>query len=493
MDNSYEEEAIYEACKLLNITERELINNQYKIVTFKDEELQKKILNINKDVIKNNCEKNLDSLSVVVNNHGHILSYYANSNYNLHNLTRQPASTLKPLAVYLPCIEHNMLSSVSKILDEEINYNGYSPQNADNSYNGYVTAKYALANSLNIPAVKLLDCVGIKKSEEILNSLGINLENKDLNLTLALGSTNNGVKLLDLLAAYNTLSNLGAYKQLCFVSKILNKNGEVIYKHQNHEEQVVDKASCFILNDMLKESSKTGTSKRLNSLNIPVCSKTGTASTSKGNTDLFNISYTSEHSVLSWVADIKNVYLNENLKSSVIPTEINKQILQNLYFNSTPADFIVPNDVLYLPYSSIELENNNVIMEPKTDEKPRFVEYAYFKKGSEPIKNNKNNNITANYYMSKSGFVLEFMAEKNKKYNIYKLVNNEKQLLKEITNSNKYETIVDYNIFKFDNIEYYIEDETNKIKSDIIKIKPKEYLINELNKELTSSKKKWYV
>ena len=124
-DFSYEEEAIYEACFLLNITERELLNKQYKIITFKDKNLQNEVVKINKEVINNaeiNTNSSLDSLSVVANNEGHVLAYYANSNYNLHKLRRQPASTLKPLAVYLPCISHNILTPATQILDEPINY-----------------------------------------------------------------------------------------------------------------------------------------------------------------------------------------------------------------------------------------------------------------------------------------------------------------------------------------------------------------------------------
>ena len=299
-DNSYEEEAIFEACSLLNMSERELINRNYQIITFKQDDLQNAVVKANNEIIETaeqNTNSSLDSLSVVVNNDGHVLAYYSNSNYNLHNLTRQPASTLKPLAVYLPCFEHNILSPASLILDDEINYNGFSPKNADNTFHGYVSCRNALSNSMNIPAVKALDYLGVKNAKEMLTNLGINITNSDLNLSLSLGALNYGVNLLDLLAAYVAIASEGYYSNLCFVNKILDENGKVIYSHENFKTKVADAGSCFLITDILKDCATIGTAKRLASLNLPIASKTGTASSKVGNTDLYNIAYSTEHTM----------------------------------------------------------------------------------------------------------------------------------------------------------------------------------------------------
>ena len=492
---SYEEEAIYEACNILNITERELINNQYQIITFKNDELQKKVVEINNDVIgnaenANNC--NLDSLTIVANKYGHVESYYAKSNYNLHNLKRQAASTLKPLAVYLPCIKHNVISPASIVLDEEINYNGFSPKNADNKFHGYITAKQALADSVNTTAVKLLDSVGVDKSKEMLTTLGINIDKSDVNLSLALGSTKNGVKLMDLLSAYTTLSNLGEYNKLCFVYKILDKHGNIIYEHENTSEQIVSKENCFLVNEMLKEAAKTGTAKRLNSLDLPLASKTGTAGSKNGNTDLYNITYSSEHAMLTWIADIKNIYLPNSLYSSSQPTDINKHICSYLYSKSKPKDFEQPENIVYAPYSLIEAENNHILMSPSKDELDRYIAYDYFKIDNLPIENiNRSLNFEAK--ILNNCVNLSFFAEKNKSYKIYKVANNTHVLLKEVTDYNESINVCDYNIFNYDEVEYYITTHEDLKITDSIKIRPKDYLINKLNNELLSTKKKWCV
>ena len=493
-DNSYEKEAIFEACSLLNITERDLINNKYQIITFKDDKLQEEVTNINNQIIinaENATNSSLDSLSIVASNDGKISAYCSNSNYNLHNLIRQPASTLKPFAVYLPCFKHNILSPASLILDEPINYSGFKPNNADKQFHGYVSTRYALAHSLNIPAVKALEYVGVKKAKSLLTDFGININNSDLNLSLSLGATKNGVKILDLMNAYSTLANQGNYYKLCFVDKILDESGKIIYQHEDFASKVCDAESCFLTNDILKDCAKVGTAKKLNVLDIPIASKTGTASNEYGNTDLYNISYTSEHTLLTWIADIDAKNLPSSLLSSAQPTEINKQISSILYQSHAPSDFSKPEGVQLCPFDLNEYEVNHVILQP-TNNIERFVDYDYFKTDNLPkIRTEKTFDFDVK--INKFGATITFESNKSCEYKIYKQTKQEKILLDIIKETNGEITIQDKNIFNSDNVDYYITDKNDKLISEIKKIKPQEYLMNLLNIEIISSKKKWLV
>lgn len=493
-DNSYEKEAIFEACRLLNIKERELINKKYEIVTFKDDELQNQVVKINNEIIKNAEEtsnSSLDSLSVVANNDGHVLAYYSNSSYNLHNLQRQPASTLKPFAVYLPCFKYNILSPASLILDEPIDYNGYKPNNADKTYHGYVSTRYALSHSLNIPAVKALDYVGIKKAKDVLTNFGINISNSDLNLSLSLGAVKNGVKLLDLMSAYTALANQGNYTNLCFVNKILDENGNIIYSHENFTSRVMDEESCFLVNDILKDCAKTGTAKRLANLNLPIASKTGTASNSQGNTDLYNVAYSTEHTALTWIADIGKGILPTSMLSSSQPTDINKGIFEALYENDKPQDFVKPEGVKLCAYDLIEYEANNIVSQPNHNIE-RYIDYDYFKTNNlPPIGQDDEFDFDIN--IDKSVTTLIFEAKKCCNYNIFKQTNQGKVLLGAIKEQNGKKIIYDKDIFNYETIEYFITDENGHLLSEIKKIKPQDYLITLLNNEILSSKKKWLV
>lgn len=493
-DHSYEEEAIIEACQLLNITERELINREYQIVTFKDDTLQNEVIKINNSQIVE-CEKNyntdLDSLSIVVDNSGKVIAYYANSNYNLHNLRRQPASTLKPLSVYMPSIIHNILTPATYILDEKIDYNGFSPSNADKQYHGYVTTRYALSHSLNIPSVKALEYVGLNNSRDCLNDFGIIIDKSDLNLNLALGSLKNGVYIKDLVSAYVTLANLGNYRGLSFVDKILDKDGNVVYEHSDYSDQIFKEEDCFLINDMLKDSAKSGTAKRLNSLNLPVASKTGTAYDGEKNTDLFNIAYTSEHTMLTWIADLYNNYLPDNMLSSVEPTEINKKILKIIYKDTSPSDFKKPQNVEYLPYDVVEAKENHRIISP-TKNIERYIVYDYFKTDNKPIEIKISNNLDLSVSMSKMGANISFTAQKNKEYKLYRKIDDNEEVIDNVKEKSEKVSVIDNNIFKYDKITYYLLDEQNNA-SEQITIRPKDYLMNLLNSEISKNKRKWYV
>ncbi len=493
-DNSYEQEAIFEACSLLNLTEREIINRKYQIITFKDDKLQEEVIKSNNNIISSaeeSTNSSLDSLSIVSNNSGHVLAYYENSNYNLHNIKRQPASLLKPLAVYLPCFQHNILSPSSMILDEEINFSGFTPKNADGLFHGYVSVRNALSNSLNIPAVKSLDYLGVKKAKECLESLGINITNADKNLSLALGAVKNGVSLIELFNAYVAIANKGNYNKLCFVNKILDENNNVIYQHETYSTKVANEDDCFLLSDILKDASTTGTAKKLASLNLPVASKTGTASNNMGNTDLFNIAYTTEHSMITWVADIDKNILSSTLLSSSQPTVINKDILAYLYENHIPNDFIKPANVEKHAYDLVELNNSHILVSPNHNIE-RYIAYDYFKNENAPqIK--ASDEFDFDISIDKYGVTIHLNTKKYLNYNIFKKTKQETKLLKTITDLSGDNIILDKDVFAYDEIEYYITNNNGEILGKNKKVRPKDYLINILNNELLSSKKKWLV
>lgn len=493
LDNSYEREAILEACSLLNITERELINCEYKIVTHKDKNIQEQVMRSNKEIISqfNTDEINNDSLSVVIDNTGKVKAYFANSPYDLHNLKRQSASILKPLAVYLPCFIHNILSPASMIKDEAIDYNGYSPKNADNLEHGDVSVREALTKSLNIPAVKALDYVGLKNSKETLEALNINISDKDLNLSLALGSTTNGISLMKLLSAYSCLANNGILYPISFVDKILDKDNHIVYKHEDYATLAVEPESCFMINDILKDTKRIGTTKRLNELNLPIASKTGTATVDDNKTDLYNIAYTTEHTILTWIANIKDNKLTNNMTSSYQPTEINKRILKELYKNATPEDFLKPEKVNKYAYNLIDLENEHKFT-ISPDILERYIAYDYFKDSNKPALSMENK-IDLSISLSQQGAILFFTPKKSNNYYLYKKHDNQVEMLAQIKDRNTIFELNDNNIFEYDNLTYYLLNENGDIISNEIKIRPKDYLITLLDSNLKLNKKKWYV
>jgi len=150
-DNSFYQQALIEACNILNISEKELIRNNYTIITHMDYDLQSKL-----NQILSNENIDADKLSIVVNPKGEVLAYLGISDFNLTDMKRSPASSLKPLAVYLPAIQHNIVDCSTPILDEETMFGDYKPRNTSDKYYGWTTVADSLAKSLNIPTVKLV-------------------------------------------------------------------------------------------------------------------------------------------------------------------------------------------------------------------------------------------------------------------------------------------------------------------------------------------------
>lgn len=492
LDASYEREAIYEACSLLNISERELINKDYQIITNKNEDLQKQVVAINQNNLqaaKSQFDCDLDSITILANNDGKILAYYVNSNYNLHNMKRQPASLLKPLAVYLPCFKQNILSPATLILDEPINYNGFSPKNAGGEFYGYVSARTALANSLNIPAVKALDYVGVDASANMLADLGINIAEDDKNLTLALGAVKNGVDLLQIANAYTTIANFGVFKPLSFIEKIIDKDGKIVYSANDFNHKIVDEASCFLLTDCLKQTSKTGTAKRFNDLPFDVASKTGTVFNGESNTDVFNLAYTTEHTMLTWIANVKNYTLNSGIHSSNQPTEINKQILSYLYSLKTPNSFLLPDGVEMCGYDVTEYEKNHIIVAPSSN-LDRFVAYDYFKTENKPVLKQVEQ-AKLNVNIDKYGSKISFDALKNNQYELIKSISNGQTNLASVSEKTDTIQIFDNDIFKYDEITYILKCNNEIVSS--VKILPKKYLLNLLESQMLNGKSRWFV
>ena len=312
----------------------------------------------------------------------------------LGNLRRLPGSLIKPLLVYAPALEENLLSPATPILDEKVNYGGYSPENYDGEYHGYVSARECVEKSLNVPAVKTLQALGIKKGAEYLNKLGLPVEKEDLSLALALGGMKNGFTLRDLVSAYSTLPCNGNYQNGSFIS-FVNVNGVPVYKRKHSPRQVFSKESAYLMTDMLKSTAKTGTAKKLRSLDFDLSAKTGTVGTSKGNTDAYALSYTTLDCACVWLGNADNGYIPHTGGGAPcnLLLEINK-VLENRYQNAgieiTP--FEKPENVTSINLDKISYYDTHTlsIADDLTPENLLLTEW--FKKSAIPL--NKSDRFT---------------------------------------------------------------------------------------------------
>ena len=220
-----------------------------------------------------------------------------NGNVNVALQTRQPGSSFKPF-VYLKAFSmgytpDTMLFDAPTEFNARCNADGtpgpgmkpsdcYHPTNYDMKFRGPVSLRSSLAQSLNVPSVKLLYLVGIDKAIQVAQSFGITTLNQDpqyYGLPLILGG--GGVRLLDMVGAYSVFSQEGTLHPQVAILKITDANGATLYQSDTQPQQVFDPQYVRILNDVLSDDkSRYPTFAPNGPLTVPgydVAAKTGTS------------------------------------------------------------------------------------------------------------------------------------------------------------------------------------------------------------------------
>ncbi len=205
---------------------------------------------------------------------------------------RQPGSAIKPI-LYAAALDDNLISPASVLWDTPITYtvgpnDVYTPRNYDERFHGPVTVRSALANSYNIPAVKLLDALGVERMLEQARSMGIASLDRDrswygLSLTLGGGE----VTLLELTTAYNTLASEGRLHTPTPIVRVADALGrELTIASTPAPVQAVKPATTFLLSVMLSDNDARTPAFGSNSplgIVLPAAAKTGTTSDFRDN------------------------------------------------------------------------------------------------------------------------------------------------------------------------------------------------------------------
>ena len=197
---------------------------------------------------------------------------------------RQPGSAIKPLSVYGPAVDKSKITESSIYKDEEIEIGNdkWKPRNSYNDFYGDMSVKEAITRSSNIPAVKILDDLGLSQSYGYLqNQFHIStLEEGDKNYSsLALGGLTKGVTVRDMAGAYAIFANAGQYIPPHTYTQVVDSTGAVILQHNESPTQSISTAAAFIMSDLLysvvNSSIGTGRGAYLDS-GMPTYGKTGT-------------------------------------------------------------------------------------------------------------------------------------------------------------------------------------------------------------------------
>ncbi len=341
-----------------------------RVYTCMDSSLQKDLSSISAES---------DVCALVLDNSAHALKA-------LHStcgiLKRVPASTIKPLLVYAPAIEEDKICPATPILDEKTDFSGYCPDDAGGATGSYMSARYALSHSVNIPAVKLLNEMGCEKCAGYLEKLGLPVPEEDRTLALALGAMSEGFPLPALANGYAALADGGKYAPFHTVERVEDEEGRVLYRAAPSPARVFSEETAYLVNDMLKTAAKEGTAKRLRFLPFEVCAKTGTAEGKGGNTDAYTIAYTSEDTVAVWLGNQDRTPIRAT--GGGLPANYVLEILSNLYKENAPAPFPSCSGVEELAFDKEEYETAHRILLSDPLAPPATEERELFKGSAKP-------------------------------------------------------------------------------------------------------------
>lgn len=273
-------------------------------------------------------------------------------NFNVALALRQPGSSIKPIT-YSTAFKMGYLPG-STILDGPVAYKSpwqiYAPVNYDGNFHGLVTLRTALGSSYNVPAVKLLNMVGIANMLQTAHDMGITslTDTNRYGLSLTLGGGE--VKLTDMMTVYGTLSQLGIKHDPQPVLKVTDPMGKVLEDNtaEDSGKRVLPAAVAYLVTDILRDNNARAPAFGPDSLlvipNHTVAVKTGTTDDKRDN---WTLGYTPDLVVGVWVGNNDNHPMNPTLTSGITgAAPIWHRIIANLLKDRPDLAFERPAEVV---------------------------------------------------------------------------------------------------------------------------------------------------
>ncbi|GEK33847.1 transglycosylase domain-containing protein [Kurthia sibirica] len=283
--------------------------------------------------------------SVLIENEtGKIISFIGGRDFKIEELNhatqakRSNGSTMKPLLVYAPAIQYGRIGAGSPVADVKFNYGGWSPSNYDEKEErGITSARDALKDSLNLPAIRLYAQIIANRPAEMLKKLGFsNLDADDYtNYAASIGALKYGVTVEENTNAFAAFANGGNFVDAYVIDKIVDRDGKTIFKHKSKKTRVFSEETSYIITDMLRDVLKSGTGTIAKSnlkFNADFAAKTGTSQEFK---DVWVVGYNPKVTLGVWMGYDQPKTLNAYNGAYFIPsTRINmlwSRVMNSVY------------------------------------------------------------------------------------------------------------------------------------------------------------------
>ncbi|MDB5054776.1 MAG: penicillin-binding protein [Bacilli bacterium] len=384
--SSFVDYTLDEAKALYGIDEEVLRLGGFKIYTTMDtnaQQIMEQTFENDQFFQKSDAQQKMQGAMVIVNQkNGGIVAMvggrdYVDKGLNRVTVKQQPGSSFKPIVVYAPAIETGQWNPYSMLEDKEMNFNGYKPHNYDNNYPGQVSMFDAVKESINLPAVWLLDQIKLKTGMQFAKGLGIEFDPQDTNLAIALGGMTQGATPLQMAQAYSAFANNGAMNKAHAILKITNDNKEVTSYKAEKAKQVMSLKTAYYTTELLKgviEPGGTGASAKMNR---PVAGKTGsTQLTIKGleskTRDLWFVGYTPEWTAAIWMGFDKPDKTHYVTIKSGSTAALFKEVMSKALAKVPVTNFTKPDGVPDLKAPPKGISDLSVVLDPTDNHKAKL-------------------------------------------------------------------------------------------------------------------------
>ncbi|MBP3635753.1 MAG: transglycosylase domain-containing protein [Bacilli bacterium] len=311
------------------------------------------------------------------------------------DISRHIGSCAKPLFDYGPAFEYNNASLASQVYDGPHSYSsGVSVKNADGSYGGVMTYKYALAASRNVPALKVFQSNNNAKVLEFVTKLGIKPEIDSaggLHEAHALGAFN-GSNPVQMAGAYAAFANGGYYTKPYTVNKIEYIDSDKTVSLKNKKEKVMSDSTAYMITDALTYAVEGYRNIYGTVSGVKLAAKTGTSTfssearrlygyPSSANMDMWVTGYTPEYAVSLWYGYTeaeKGYYIGS--EGYTTRGRLFRQVIAGISDRSGTKKFTVPNSVVKV---TVEKETAPLAL-PSANTPDNMKVTEYFKRGTQP-------------------------------------------------------------------------------------------------------------
>ncbi len=296
---------------------------------------------------------NNTAILIVENNTRNVVAYLGSQNFDdaKHagqvdgvRAYRSPGSALKPL-VYGLAFEKGLITPKSMLIDVPKDFNGYMPENYNRKFNGYVAAEKALAASLNLPAVELLNLLTVDTLVLRLQQADfewISKRNKNLGLSLALGGC--GVSVAEMAGLYASFANGGRYQTLNYIAPLPPEGGVETPPSGGRGAAILSPAANYMLTEILTKVERPAelpNSYENNPYLPKIAWKTGT---SYGRRDAWSIGFNKKYTIAVWVGNFSGEGRPE-LTGATIATPLLFKLFNNLDYNGGYQWFDMPTNL----------------------------------------------------------------------------------------------------------------------------------------------------